>query len=74
MDAHLWKNYKENSLNLTYILRENMPSRRAVFNVWLNAWLLADKKKIVRTMYNHNNRYKGIHNGIIPYLLSVVSG
>ena len=26
MDAHLWKNYKENSLNLTYILRENMPS------------------------------------------------
>ena len=51
-----------------------MPSRRAVFNVWVNAWLLAVKKKIVSTMYNHNNRYKGFHNGIIPYLLSVVSG
>ena len=36
--------------------------------------LLAVKKKIVRTMYNHNNRYKGFHNGIIPYLLSVASG
>ena len=51
-----------------------MPSWRPVFNAWLKAWLLAVKKKIVSTMYNHNNRYKGIHNGIIPYLLSVVSG
>ena len=25
-------------------------------------------------MYNHNNRYKGFHNGIVPFLLSVVSG
>ena len=36
--------------------------------------IIVDKKKIVRTMYNHNNRYKGFHNDIFPYLLSVVSG
>ena len=41
VDAHFWKKYKENLVNLLYICGKTcLPSGRPVFKVWLKACLV----------------------------------